>query len=699
MIKQLRYKVTFRNPVKTLEGNHTFETGMTAITGKNGNGKSFILEMIQFLLHGTEALRGKADDYEVLEGELDFEVKGRTLRVARTKSKATLKELIEEGVLDLASGTKAVNGKIAEIFGYSSSVFRVANVCNQGKIEELGNMLPTARKRLVDETIGLNVLDEVAEFIDGKRKDLATGIKAIEGFLVAPVKPESIKEYGHDSDFYKTERDGAAKLRDSRNRLRVIAERPLVEPAKVELLEDDDKFEVYRADKAIASALMVEYGALSAELKLIPNAPAVMVTKLEHDDDLQDEYMIQLKELAKLDTEIAVKEKELKKFPYQLPIVSQAEVEAMHDKNAEIDRWEQKQKLKAKNVPHDCPKCNHHWEDEDPRLHTEYGDVPNECTGIHTPLVVITQHNKNRSNYENAVEIEKRLEVLRSQVSTYDGDMLEANIKRISNTRAAFHASQVAVANEERRIDLHKRLKEKAEAFGKIPNTADRIDHIRVRRAEHSQYLVRLENYQAQLKDKEQAQNELKVYDPDLDSLVTQYEIAYITVLNYETNIKAYEVAKASYDKALAQLEELRAELNQWDSGRKAIVDLRAKIKGYLLPSLNTVASLLIAQMTGGDLSLVNVNEDFEITVDGQRLETLSGAGKAVANLALRLGLGQVLTNRVFSVFMGDELDASCDDDRAQYIANALHNLTKTIGQVIQVSHKPGLVADHYVRV
>jgi hypothetical protein len=40
--------------------------------------------------------------------------------------------------------------------------------------------------------------------------------------------------------------------------------------------------------------------------------------------------------------------------------------------------------------------------------------------------------------------------------------------------------------------------------------------------------------------------------------------------------------------------------------------------------------------------------------------------GKAVANLALRLGLGQVLTNKVFSLFIGDEIDASLDGSRAQ---------------------------------
>ena len=63
---------------------------------------------------------------------------------------------------------------------------------------------------------------------------------------------------------------------------------------------------------------------------------------------------------------------------------------------------------------------------------------------------------------------------------------------------------------------------------------------------------------------------------------------------------------------------------------------------------------------------LVEVDEDFEILIDGQPINTLSGSGKAVANLAVRIALGQILTNKVFSVFFADEVDAAMDDDRSE---------------------------------
>ena len=70
----------------------------------------------------------------------------------------------------------------------------------------------------------------------------------------------------------------------------------------------------------------------------------------------------------------------------------------------------------------------------------------------------------------------------------------------------------------------------------------------------------------------------------------------------------------------------------------------------------------------------------------------------ASMNLAVRIGLGQVLTNKVFSVFMGDEIDAAMDAERAGFTAECLRGLTGTIKQVVLVSHKEH-AADHQIRV
>ena len=83
---------------------------------------------------------------------------------------------------------------------------------------------------------------------------------------------------------------------------------------------------------------------------------------------------------------------------------------------------------------------------------------------------------------------------------------------------------------------------------------------------------------------------------------------------------------------------------------------------------------------------------------DGQPINTLSGSGKAVANLSLRLGLGQVLTNNQLSIFLGDEIDASMDKDRAQNTALTLEYLSEKVSQILLVTHKYPQ-ADYYIEL
>ena len=64
----------------------------------------------------------------------------------------------------------------------------------------------------------------------------------------------------------------------------------------------------------------------------------------------------------------------------------------------------------------------------------------------------------------------------------------------------------------------------------------------------------------------------------------------------------------------------------------------------------------------------------------------------------MRIGLGQVLTNNVLSLFVGDEIDSSLDKDRAENTANTLQALKTRISQILLVTHKRPS-ADYYVEV
>lgn len=188
--------------------------------------------------------------------------------------------------------------------------------------------------------------------------------------------------------------------------------------------------------------------------------------------------------------------------------------------------------------------------------------------------------------------------------------------------------------------------------------------------------------------------NELEVVLGGIDDVQAGYEAA----REYENHMSFYVTVKEEYDNMLGIAGDLKSQSEDWAKARIALSLLCTKIKQHLVPSLNRVASHLLKEMTGGQRQTIVIDEDFNISVDGQPLSTLSGSGMAIANLAIRIGLGQVLTNNIMSLFMADEIDASMDDTRAKATEESLKNLSNSISQILLVTHKSP-VADYYIKL
>jgi len=219
--------------------------------------------------------------------------------------------------------------------------------------------------------------------------------------------------------------------------------------------------------------------------------------------------------------------------------------------------------------------------------------------------------------------------------------------------------------------------------------------------ADRSADILIRQTYEVTASTYETSRKAFEIYNADLPAKQTRHEklsgieqqvaalqIEMQAARQFETQRKQYITLREQYEKLSLEICAITLRSDDYLKAREIIQALKVSVKTHLLPSLNKVASLLLSQMTGGERYLVEVDEDFEITIDNQRIGTLSGSGKAVANLAIRIALGQILTNRVFSVFMADEVDAAMDDERAAYTAQALRNLTRQVGQVILVTHK-----------
>lgn len=319
----------------------------------------------------------------------------------------------------------------------------------------------------------------------------------------------------------------------------------------------------------------------------------------------------------------------------RLPHLSEEEIDGLEAAWHDYTLWTDMQALLALGE-NECPKCGHHWPYEAERLKTYEGVVE-----VPKPAVTLQEAMQQRSllpNIDLHEEIKRKIEKLEASLEDHP-DQTEAIILR--------RKYETDLANYEVTLDSWKSFNEGL--------------------AERQEKLKFLEGIEQKVVELRRLYQKAEIYERDK--------------ARYNRELHAYQQNKAAH-------QQLIDEANDYAEARKNIQALKLRVKTHLLPSLNKVASILLNQMTGGERSDVFIDENFEITIDAQTILTLSGSGKAVANLAIRIALGQILTNRVFSVFLADEVDAAMDDERAAYTADALRRLTDNVGQVILVTHK-----------
>lgn len=644
MLKSLYIEHGFKHHKKKL----TFGEGLTAITGKNEAGKSLIMEFIRFALFGSKALRGAASDYKKLVVELEFDIRGKSYKVVRNPSRVALYELVDDKPDMVATGTTAVNSKIVELFGYGLLVFDVANACLQGSVESLGTMKPADRRKMVDDTVGLNLIDELIAYTKEQASIFRGKIEALEANLEPPVLPEETVLQDSDSLLQlvqKAEHDAAVEQR-LRGRLEAATKStaPRTEPQKPE-----GYYEPQRRERL--AAMQRRIAAINEELRRLPGN--VSVTSAELDEmqsqwQVVDAYEKRLAEYNRLPPEPKLR-------PQFIDMEEKLIGEHLAWKRAK-NLWEQHKAT--------CPKCEHEF-------------VPSGSASDPGPWL------GEEPKYREA-ELEAMRQAHRKREAF--GVMHLSHPPVPTLTLAGIHQAREALKAEGRRFEL-------LEELGGLEEAPEDFDE---RVAASMKY--EMDKAAWEKADKiEDIKAELVPYqgaDLRLIDLRKQYTDRRI----YEAAVKAYDEAMKRLEVRKIELEESKDELEDHKNASKALTELKVKIKQHLLPSLARTASKLLKNMTGGERQLIEIDDAFNITVDSQPLTTLSGSAKAAANLAVRIGLGQVLTNKVFSVLLADEIDAAMDADRAEHTAASLRALTSEISQIILISHKRP-EADAYVEL
>ncbi|WP_157385582.1 AAA family ATPase [Mesorhizobium sp. STM 4661] len=673
MLKNLTYSVTFPSTGRTLAETVEFKAGFGAITGPNESGKSFIIEMIRWLFFGTAALRGTVPDYKKLTGELTFTIRDVDYRVWRTITQAK----VFRGKEQIAVGTKLVNAKIVELLTFGMDVFDIANVANQGDLEKLGSMKPTERKRMVDSVIGLGVIEDLAKSAGDEALALGRRADDLKSSLYEPPEPVLPENYRPAKEIL-ADLDSIRNLKTEFDQLQGWLSVERVPPVKP-VSKIDMPLDVIRSMLDGQNETKAQHLALAIQLDNLP-APS------PYSEEQLSKVCIQISDYDKW--------QELVRFRAQYPTPAYTR-EQLAEADSAIVEYVNHQLLEnargklgelLDHGHHECPECEHRW--------------PVEADAVEKMQAEIER----LSQLPNS-DLEPALTSAQVRVELHNIDHFESGISPEvvpEASRPLLTGSQVdehrrANAAAAQRETLSATLASYAKRLADMPNYQVMLNNQGAHQALMVQFendMINFEVWKAERADKLVRSVMLEASVAQLPSLYAAYEVSC-----------AYEIQKGNYDElaeryrqATETIAYFSEQSGEWKKAKEALTTLRTMVKQHLVPSLNRVASHLIKQMTGGQRQKIEVDDDFNILVDDQSISTLSGSGKAVANLALRLGLGQVLTNNVFSLFMADEIDASMDKDRAENTSYTLQTLKTRISQILLVTHKYPQ-ADYYVNL
>ena len=676
-----------------------FNTGVTCITGRNGRGKSSVLEMIRFALFGSAALRRPASDYKRLDVSLEFTLRGEDYRVVRSPRQV----MLFKGDTPLATGSTPVNKAVVELFGYGLQVFDIANCCNQNQVMAFSDsMKPAERKRMIDQTVGLGAVDEVSEELNREALDLAKEVKFLtarwpEGAPAEPVKDVGFRPSEELRPLVGNVQNMVAEL----NQLRGKAAMPApVEPAEPEvrnLLNSRDPVVLVKTMEDYADALPD----LKAKASRFEYLTTCLATRQVPSVGEEPKAPKTLFHVEQLEASIAARNEarilRLQRRELQLPTMAPAEIEAANAALHLYNRVLAKREL-LKQGTTECPNCHTSF----PNAHSaldHYADVPDEMERPTWTADYLARQLFLQDNIQKADSLDE-------QILNKEHVLLEDDKELLAGVRAYEQAHRLWLSDKQRQEEvIAERGRWEVELKGFKWNPVTDYQSIQKAAADLKEDLNDLMRHEREVKDFRAAvaaRAELEARLAELTSAEPEeclqaLQGALESSLKYEADYQRYTKDFRQWEQDEAKIGELSATIQDLQAGVKALKELKARVKTHLLPSLNTVASLLVSEMTGGEISEIKLDEAFDISVNGTAIEALSGSGKAVANLALRLGLGQVLTNKVFSVFLGDELDASMDEHRAAYLMGCLHRLKGQVSQIVLVTHKPSLEADHYI--
>lgn len=720
-------KVHLRN--FRIHDDYTFEpaeTGITAIIGRNGHGKSTIIDGIAWALYGTKPNTGvknsswrriNAPDDENSYVEVTFDMDGRELKIKRTligpKASSVTCECWLDGVLEAGPAVSHASRWIVNTLQLDEEGFLSTMLVQQKHVGQLVSASRTERRRILERLTGITAVSTALE--KAKEEEKVTKRFASSTEVDEKQIPALRRKIQKQDELKRKTEESILKVDEKLHQLgeEGRAAKSRVDELEAKLLRKQELESTLAVSEASLKSmtsqqesLMARHDELKAELPTVKMSPSEMddVRQTLSDarsriDGLQRrESMLQAQlDNAPTDEIVSVAESKVIEIQSELDKYDETELDKTLDRirtDKANDNAKISQARKSLAEIHDgvatCPTCLQdiddpgHLQDEFRKIISEAEDHKKTLKVKYDDVMVKLDRVGGLKSALTAACQE--LERLKSVLTGLDGVPEE-----LVKIRGELKSARVLVESNQNVLNRYEANKVKFDEY-------DRVNSQLMSLVGESSALEReVKSIKAELSRIKVDGDVVSRARADLDALREKRNDLRVRSSDLQGEAR---LAESEGDSARRELESVEALVEKHKASMEALEvaatasSLLGKFREHVIlssvPRVTDYASELLASISGGAFTGVSIDRSFNITVESgdgvvKSVSQLSGGEEDLVAICLRLGISLMLSDGAPSMLILDEVLTAMDSERAEAILEEMEDLAD--GQIIIVAH------------
>lgn len=606
-----------------------FAPGINVLQGKNSSGKSTVIEMLNYSLFGSIALRSAISTYDkAFEVETVLTINNVIYKINRTTkdSQIYMFDTDSDKYLILATGITPVNEYLKGLLTYDYKIFSLTNFCKQHELLKLTSCSPKELVNLIEVVSGLDSSYKLLLSLKESRKECKAVIKSLGSTLD---NSSSLNlDFQENSDYESLLKENTDVLNNFNRVLQNNYEssQTITNLYNTFIKIKNKRNKILSDLEEANSRIDSEY----TEASLQDNKESILLYK---------------NTLSSLNRSLSTYNKPDTTYSNSFLDVQTQLIE----QNKEYEEYIRiKNKLEASKII--CPNCEHsfHFESEDSLEPDQIIEVAPVA-----PVLTLREINNLRDWNAKVKDYNSLIEEIRAHEESY--------------------TTQLSTSFINDQLSLYETIRQQKSLLEYVDT-------------EYSELLSNLESYV----DIDQEDLEVSILNK-VNEITNEYE----TSLEEFNNFKNYLDLKRQYIQQQDVIASFQDNLNTnkenlltYNLLFDVLEDVKKTIQQESFPVLNSVASDILSQITGGERNKVFITDTFKIEVDDNDIDTIEGSGKVIANLALRVALLSTFYKDTFLVCLFDEIDESLHEDRFEYMEESFNKLAEQGYQLILSSHK-----------